>query len=180
MLSPDVFKKGFCILSIMKGVPSALDEEKDDNFIENRKMLYRLMSDLDDDAFENAVNRIAREDDFFPSPARIIKLAKGNKYPTPEEAWALVKSRAHDYSRDDVTDMPPIVQKAVSGMGGMRFIKDQNFEEEEQWVRKSFIDCYDNTRKAAEIDPSTLQIGTQKKSGSISMGDGLKEIGVKG
>lgn len=181
MLSPDVFKQGFSILSMMKGMPSSLNEEKDSSYVENRKMLYNLMSDLEDEAFKEAVSRIAREDEFFPSPARIIKLAQGNKYLTAGEAWAMVRKKIADDWKRDVEGFPPEVVKAVQCMGGMNAIADRKWGEDnefEHFIKREFVEAYKDLLDAAKNDPKVMAIGSEKRQEeTVSLKDGLKNIG---
>ena len=182
MLSPEVFKQGFSVLSMMKGVPSNLDEEKDKDFVENRKILYNLLSDLDDEAFKIAVNRIVREDDFFPSPARIIKLAQGNKYITAGEAWGMVRKKILGDWKRDTDGFPPEVIKAVQCMGGMNALAERQWGEgnkNEPFIKREFVDCYKDLLDAAKNDPKVMAIGDGKRQEqTVSMKEGLKSLGL--
>jgi len=182
MLSKEIFGKGMAILSMMKGIPSNIDEEKDSEFQENRDLLFHVLSDLKDEDFMEAVKTIVREDDFFPSPARIIKLAKGQKYKTPGEAWGMVRKKIVEEWKRDAEGLPPEVVKAVQCMGGMSAIMERKWGENnefEHFIKKEFVDIYEDLLDAAKNDPSVMEIGTkQKREGkNISMKDGIKKLG---
>ena len=183
MLSKEAFGKGvYMMTTFLKGVPSAIDEEKDKNFKKNRELLYGLVSHLEDEDFLRAVDQITREDKFFPTPSRIFEIAEGNKYKTAGEAWGMVRKKIVDDWKRDTDGFPPEVIKAVQCMGGMNALAERKWGEDnenEPFIKREFIDCYKDLLDAAKKDPKVMAIGSGKgKEATVSMKDGLKSINL--
>lgn len=111
-------------------------------------LYHTYLMDLDDDELLLAATACVGVNRFFPTPADILEKA-GKKLGT-EAAWSLVM-RA-----DRMSDLPRAVQAAVRNVGGMKSIREGNYNTVYRNFQRAYPEIASDTEREERAKDATL------------------------
>ena len=151
MLSTEVFSQGMLFLAT---IYDKLERITTDSAI--AKLWYESLKDLDDDAFQYAVETIVKTSKFAPSIAELRDKAWEYKHPdtlTAEQAWEIIYNDLHKYGfYKQPTYDNPILERAKNAISWEALCNVTT--DQVSILRRQFIDIYKSlmeTQKYAEV-----------------------------
>jgi len=169
-----VFAKGLKVMAAFYGWPEPLNPNKCGEYKQNRELWYEKLKNMSDRDFLRAVNALTDTEDFFPRPKKIIHLVRSLHTTDPHTAWEQVREKAHDYRAENCDDLDAITRKAVESMGGLKHLKEMNWEAGEQFIRRDFLAAYDQITAIAQHKPEALLPAQEQRR--LGKASGIKDI----
>ncbi|NLH38315.1 MAG: hypothetical protein GX468_09335 [Thermotogaceae bacterium] len=187
MLSTEVFSQGMLFLAT---IYEKIERITTDGAI--AKLWYNSLKDLDDDAFQYAVEAIAKTSKFAPSIAEIREKAWEYKHPdilTAEQAWEIIYNDLHKYGfYKQPTYDNPILERAKNAISWEALCNVTT--DQVSILRRQFIDIYKSlmeTQKYAEVtnngpklkslEELSKRLAQSKSFKQLGGGDGNKKAG---
>lgn len=157
------FLKGITILQEARfpGASEFSDEE--------RKTWYQALATLDDKSYEKAISRAVQECEFFPTIAKLRKLAEGDRKNKALEAWNDLKMRIQKVGYYGSPQFPdPVTSHVVRVMGGWMEVCDW-YLDDYPWKKKEFVEQYELLREKVvkEVPAIGFVEKTNRKKGFI-------------
>ncbi len=140
---------------------------------------HRILGDLPADLLDAAALEIGRNNTFFPAAAELRKAAfnltrVADDTPNAQDAWAMVKKAigAIGYPGGMPDHFPPIVKKAVEGMGGW---KSLCMSENNMSDRARFVESF-NAYSAREQNMAEMLPQVRAMLPRLGFGNGRKRL----
>lgn len=179
-MSTEVFSQGMLFLAT---IYEKLERITTDSAI--AKLWYNSLKDLDDDAFQYAVETIAKTSKFAPSIAELRDKAWEYKHPdtlTAEQAWEIIYNDLHKYGfYKQPTYDNPILERAKNAISWEALCNVTT--DQVSILRRQFMDIYRSlleTQKYAEVTnngPKLKSLEELSKRLTQAKAYGYKQLG---
>lgn len=112
------------------------------------ELLFRLVADLEAEAWTAAVDHVLRTSRFFPSAAELREAALGSTADEAAEAWAQLQEDLRRGGRYRGVDLGPVGNAALRAVGGWRALCDAR-PADQRHLQRDFGEAYEQAARAA-------------------------------
>lgn len=134
---------------------------------------YRMLSQhLTTEQFIEACDRAFFEDDYFPSPQKLVDKVKERPENKAREEWEKIMEAIRRGMNPDISDAG---RRALRAIGGFSAVGQANTETQLPWLRKEFLQCYGESVNSLQIEASQERV-VQLSSGMSGLGNLLEGV----
>lgn len=122
---------------------------------------YRLLrGQLTTEEFAEACDRVFFEDDFFPSPQKLVDKARGSSKDLAAADWAKILAQSSNSSFNP-PGLSEVGEKALRAIGGMWAVGHANIQTELPHLRRQFLEQWSSAKSYEVIESRRMAGGSE-------------------